>query len=247
MTGCVHLVGAGPGDADLLTVRAARLLAGADVIVHDRLVGADVLACCNRDAELVDVSKRPGDDSVSQEEINELLIEHASAGREVVRLKGGDPFVYGRGAEEALALVAAGVAVELVPGVSSALAGPAAAGISVTHRELARSVTIVTGHARGLDDHDWAALAAADTLVVLMGAATVGEISRRLIHAGLSRNTPAAAVQEATLEGQRDLRSTLAELPGAVVDAGLRAPVVLVIGAVAALDLRSAHALEALA
>jgi uroporphyrin-III C-methyltransferase len=246
VSGRVHLVGAGPGAADLLTLRAARLLATADVVVHDRLVGPEVLARCRDGAELVDVSKRPGGASVSQVEINELLIARARAGLDVVRLKGGDPFVFGRGGEEALALASAGVPFECVPGVSSALAAPAAAGIPVTQRRLARSLTIVTGHACALDEHDWHVLAAADTLVVLMGAATVGELGRRLIAAGRPGDTPAAAVQ-ATLAEQRDVRSTLAELADAVDGAGLCAPLVLVIGAVAAFDLRRALALEALA
>jgi uroporphyrin-III C-methyltransferase len=246
VTGCVHLVGAGPGDPELLTVRAARLLGAADVVVHDRLVGPGVLELCRPGAELIDVSKRPGVDAPAQDEINELLIARARAGRDVVRLKGGDPLVFARGAEEAGALAAAGVPFDVVPGISSALAAPAAAGIAVTHRDIARSLVIVTGHARALDDQDWPALAAADTLVVLMGAATASELCARLIAGGRPPDTPAAAVQDATLPSQRDVRSTLADLPEAVAEAGLLAPLVLVIGAVAALDLRHAL-LEALA
>jgi uroporphyrin-III C-methyltransferase len=245
VSGRVYLVGAGPGAADLLTLRAARLLEAAEVVVHDRLVGPDVLALCRPDAELVDVSKRPGGESVAQEEINRLLVERARAGFEVVRLKGGDPFVFGRGGEEAQALEAAGVSFDVVPGVSSALAAPAAAGLSLTHRELARSITIVTGHAQALEEHDWDALASTDTLVVLMGAATIAEIARCLIAAGRAADTPAVAVQEATLPSQRDLAAPLGELAEAVAEAGLRAPLVLVVGAVAALDLRRALALEA--
>ncbi|RDI73594.1 uroporphyrinogen-III C-methyltransferase [Gaiella occulta] len=244
MSGRIHLVGAGPGDADLLTVRAARLIAAADVIVHDRLVGPDVLAGCRPGTELVDVSKRPGKASVAQEEINRILISRARSGLDVVRLKGGDPFVFGRGGEEAIALAAAGIEFELVPGISSALAGPAAAGIPVTHREAARSFAVMTAHAAGLDGHDWSALAAVDTLVVLMGAATAGLVTRRLLQAGRAADTPAAAVQEATLAGQREVRSTLAALPDAIAADGLRAPLVLVIGAVAALDVRCAVASE---
>lgn len=244
MSGRVHLVGAGPGDPDLVTVRAARLIATADVIVHDRLIGPDVLAGCRPDAELLDVSKRPGEASVAQEEINRVLISRARSGANVVRLKGGDPFVFGRGGEEAIALAAAGIEFELVPGISSALAGPAAAGIPVTHREAARSFTVVTAHATGLDGHDWDALAAVDTLVVLMGAATVTDVVQRLLQAGLAAETPAAAVQEATLPGQREARSTLAALPDAIVEEGLRAPLVLVVGAVAALDVRCTTASE---
>ncbi len=245
MSGRVHLVGAGPGAADLLTLRAARLLAAADVVVHDRLVGPDVLALCRPDVELVDVSKRPGAESVAQEDINHVLVEHARAGREVVRLKGGDPFVFGRGGEEARALQAAGIPFDTVPGLSSALAAPAAAGVSLTYRELARSVTIITGHSQALEEHDWDALAATDTLVVLMGAATAGEIARRLIAAGRAADTPAMVVQEATLPGQQELAAPLGELAETVAEAGLRAPLVIVVGAVAAVDLRRGLALEA--
>lgn len=239
MSGRVYLVGAGPGSLDLLTVRAARLVASANVVVHDRLIGADVLKSCRSDAELIDVSKRPGDPSELQDSINALLIAKAHANLDVVRLKGGDPFVFGRGGEEAIALTTAGVAFEIVPGVSSALAAPAAAGIPVTHRELARSLTIITGHAGALDRHNWEALAQSDTMVILMGAATLAEIAQRLLGAGLAPTTPAAAIQEATLPEQREVRSSLAELAGAVDDASLRAPLVVVIGAVAAFDVRS--------
>jgi uroporphyrin-III C-methyltransferase len=239
VSGKVYLVGAGPGDADLLTVRAARLLAEADVVVHDRLIGPGTLEGCRPDAELIDVSKRPGDGASLQTTINGLLVDRALAGFEVVRLKGGDPFVFGRGGEEAIALADAGVPYEIVPGVSSALAAPAAAGIPATHRDLARSLTVVTGHRAALDDHDWRALAASDTLVVLMGAATVGEIAARLLEAGASTATPVAVIQKATLPDQRDLRTTLGELSQAMSAAGLEAPLVLVVGAVAALDVRS--------
>ena len=245
MSGRVHLVGAGPGDPELLTVRAARLIATADVIVHDRLVGQNVLAGRRPDATLIDVSKRPGGQSVTQAEINRVLIAQARSGLEVVRLKGGDPFVFGRGGEEAAALAAAGIEFELVPGISSALAGPAAAGIPVTHRDLARSFTVVTAHATGLDDHDWDALAAVDTLVVLMGAATAADVVQRLLRAGRPVETPAAAVQEATLPGQQEVRSPLGALAEAIAAEGLRAPLVLVVGAVAALDMRSVTAREA--
>jgi uroporphyrin-III C-methyltransferase len=159
--GFVSLVGAGPGDPELITLRGLRRLQAADAIVHDRLVGAELLAFGRPGAERYDVGKVPGGYGYRQEEINTLLIQLARQGKQVVRLKGGDPFLFGRGGEEALALVAAGVSFEVVPGVSSALAGPAAAGIPVTHRGLAGSVTIATGHARGggVVDHNWAALA----------------------------------------------------------------------------------------
>lgn len=239
MSGTVYIVGAGPGSPDLLTVRAAQLIATVDVVVHDRLVSPDVLDACSAEAELIDVSKRPGEEAGIQEMINAILIAKAKAGLDVVRLKGGDPFVFGRGGEEAAALAAAEIPFEVVPGISSALAAPASAGIPATHREIARSLTIVTGNAAALDTHDWHALTASDTLIVLMGAATVAEIARRLLAAGLASTTPAAAIQDATLPGERELRATLAELAQAVGDAGLRAPLVLVIGAVAAMDVRS--------
>jgi uroporphyrin-III C-methyltransferase len=242
--GTVFLTGAGPGSAELLTVRAAQVISTADVIVHDRLIGPDVLDGCRPVAVLIDVSKRPGGRSAAQESINDLLIARAQDGLDVVRLKGGDPFVFGRGGEEANALGAAGVPFEIIPGVSSALAAPAAAGIPATHRELARSVTIITGHAAALETHDWTALAASDTLVVLMGAAAMPEISRRLLAAGRAPETPACVIQEATLPGQQELRATLADLPQAVEDAGLHAPLVLVVGAVAALDVRSVVAVR---
>lgn len=245
MSGRVHLVGAGPGAADLLTLRAANLLAAADVVLHDRLVGPDVLAFCRADAEFVDVSKRPGAESATQEEINRLLVERARAGQEVVRLKGGDPFIFGRGGEEARALQAAGIPFDIVPGLSSALAAPAAAGVSLTHRELARSVTIITGHSQALEEHNWDALAATDTLVVLMGAATVDEIAQRLIAAGRSADAPAVVVQEATLPGQQEVAAPLGKLADVVAAAGLRAPLVIVVGAVAAVDLHRPLALEA--
>lgn len=237
MTGRVYLVGAGPGDPDLLTVRAARILATADVIVHDRLVGPGVLDLCRDDAEYVDVSKRPRQPSIEQEEINTILIGAAGSGAEVARLKGGDPFVFGRGGEEAIALSAAGIPFEIVPGVSSALAGPALAGIPVTHRGVSRSFVVVTAHAQTLDHHDWGALAQIDTLVVLMGAATAHEVARRLIAAGRSSATRAAAIQDASLPGQRVVRSTLGALPQVIAADGMRAPLVLVIGSVVDLEI----------
>ena len=239
MSGTVYLVGAGPGSLDLLTVRAARLIAAADVVVHDRLVGSEILGACRPTVELIDVSKRPGEPSAVQNEINAVLIARARADLDVVRLKGGDPFVFGRGGEEAAALAKAGIPFEVVPGISSAFAAPGAAGIPVTHRETARSVTVITGHAEALDSYDWSALGTSDTLVVLMGAATVAEIERRLLGAGLSPTTPAAVIQDATFAGQREVRVTLAGLAEGVVKAGLHAPLVIVIGAVAKLDVRS--------
>lgn len=234
----VHLVGAGPGDPDLLTVRAARLLAAAEVVVHDRLTPPALLALARDDAVHIDVGKAAGASPVPQERINELLVEQGRSGRCVVRLKGGDPYVFGRGGEEAAALRAAGVAFEVVPGLSSATAGPAAAGIPVTMRNLAHSFTVVTGHEdpRAGASVDWEALArTGSTLVILMGVGRIGTIAGRLTAAGLAPTTPVAAVRWATTGDQHVLRTTLGE----VADEALAAPSVIVVGAVAGLDLRS--------
>jgi uroporphyrinogen III methyltransferase/synthase len=231
----VYLVGAGPGDPGLITVRGAEALGRADLVVHDRLAERSLLDLAPAGAERIDVGKRPGD-PVRQEEINDLLIEYARAGRCVVRLKGGDPFVFGRGGEEAEALAAAGVDFEVVPGVTAAVAVPAYAGVPVTHRGLSTSFTVVTGHSRqALDaDVDWDALAkVGGTIVVLMGAAHRDEIARRLIAGGRSPTTPVAAVSWGTRPGQRSVRTTLGGLPAAE----LEPPVTMVIGPVAQLDL----------
>ena len=187
----VHLVGAGPGDPDLLTVRAARLLAAADVVVHDALVGDGVLALVNPTAELIDVGKRPGPRRPPGADLT-LLVTLAESGRTVVRLKGGDPFVFGRGGEEAQALLDAGVPFEVVPGVTSAVAAPAAAGVPVTHRGVSAAVTIVTGHRRrGEPDVDWRSLAGVGgTIVVLMGVTQRGHIAAELIAGGLPATRP---------------------------------------------------------
>lgn len=232
----VHLVGAGPGDPGLLTVRARELLGSAEVVVHDRLISPAILRLATR-AERIDVGKTPGRKSIQQERINRLLIELGRAGREVVRLKGGDPFIFGRGAEEAVALRAAGVAYTLVPGVTSALAAPAAVGIPVTHRHVARSVAIVTGR----EDPDgpvgvnWEGLAGAvDTIVVLMGAARIGAIAERLVAGGLDPATPLAAITRAGWPDEAEARVTLAEAAELV----LPVATTLVIGAVAGTDVR---------
>jgi uroporphyrin-III C-methyltransferase len=233
----VHLVGAGPGHPDLLTVRAARLLAAADVVVHDRLVDPRVLALANPRAELVDVGKAPGRPSPSQAEINDLLVALAHRGT-VVRLKGGDPFVFGRGGEEALALAAAGIDVEIVPGVPSATAVPAAAGVPVTHRGLAGSFTVVTGTREpGAPDTDWESLArVGGTIVVLMGVARREDIATRLLAGGLAPDTPVTAIEWGTHWQQRTVRTRLDQL--ATTD--LANPATIVIGAVAGLDLLGA-------
>ena len=230
----VHLVGAGPGDPELLTVRAARLIAGADVIVHDALVDASVLGLARPGAELIDVGKRPGR-STPQELINTLLVHLGHEGREVVRLKGGDPFVFGRGGEEALALRDAGVDFDVVPGVTSAVGAPAAAGIPVTHRGVSVGFTVVTGHRESGGAHsvNWEAIAqTGGTVIVLMGVAEREVIAARLMAGGLAAETPVAAVRNGTRPDQEIARTTLGELATCAVES----PATLVIGAVAAMD-----------
>lgn len=217
----VHLVGAGPGDPDLLTVKALRLIQSADVIVYDRLADEAIVALSPSHAERIDVGKAPGR-STPQELISALLVHLGSEGREVVRLKGGDPFVFGRGGEEALALAEAGVAFTVVPGISSSIAAPAAAGIPVTHRTIARTVTTVTGTCGdGADAPEWPALApliqAGGTLVVLMGVANRARYVHILLSAGVRSDLPVAVIERATRSDQRVIRTTLAELPFADV------------------------------
>jgi uroporphyrin-III C-methyltransferase len=231
----VHLVGAGPGDPDLLTMRAVSLLACADVIVHDRLVDGRVLASAAPWAELVDVGKSPGSRRNSQDEINAVLVDRGRRFETVVRLKGGDPFVFGRGGEEAEHLRAHGIPVAVVPGISSSIAGPAAAGIPVTMRGVSSGVTIVTAHQDPAADHllDWSALArAGTTLVVLMGAARARSIATRLLAGGMRADTPVAVVTSATCDDQCIDRLALGELGREPV----RNPSVIVIGEVAARD-----------
>jgi len=231
----VYLVGAGPGDPGLLTVRGSDVLRRAEVVIHDRLADPVLLDLAPEAAERIDVGKNPGG-PVDQEAINDLLVTHGHAGRLVVRLKGGDPFVFGRGGEEALALAAAGVRFEVVPGVTSAVAVPAYAGVPVTHRGLSTSFTVVTGHSRASVDRDtnWEALAqAGGTIVVLMGVAHRGEIATRLMAGGLGPATPVAAVHWGSRPEQLSIRTTLAALG----EIPLAPPATLVIGPVAGLDL----------
>ena len=235
----VYLVGTGPGDPDLLTLRAARLLAEADIVVHDRLIDPRVLDLISPWAEVVDVGKRPGGPADAQDRIHQVLVEAARRHATVVRLKGGDPFVFGRGGEEAEALRSEGVGVEVVPGITSAIAGPAAAGIPVTMRGHASGFTVITGHqdptnARSID---WEAAARlGTTLIVLMGASRAGLIAERLLLGGLDADTPVAVVESATMPDQQVVRTVLADLPGTPV----HAPAILVIGSVAGLDVTDA-------
>jgi len=234
--GSVALVGAGPGDPELLTLKAARLLAEAEVVVHDRLVPAAILDCADPRAERVYVGKAPGAHARTQDGINALLAELALAGRRVVRLKGGDPFVFGRGGEEQAYLEARGIEVTVVPGITAATGCAAAAGVPLTHRDHAQAVTFVTGHGRaGGTAPDWAALARGNhTIVVYMGLATAGETAERLMAAGLAGTTPVAIVEKGTTPEQRVVATTLAEMAGTIRAEGIAAPALLVIGELAA-------------
>ncbi len=235
----VALVGAGPGDPGLITVKGAEALRRADVVLYDALANPRLLDLAPAHAELLLVGKRHGKTSVAQEEVERLIVEHARAGKFVVRLKGGDPVLFGRGGEEAEACVAAGVSFEIIPGVTSALAVPAYAGVPVTHRKHASSVTILTGRpgvARAGLAYNWEALACSgDTLVFVMAVLSLPEIADKLIAAGMDGATPAVAVRWGTTPRQRTLRATLATLPEVARTARLRPPAVLVVGEVAAL------------
>jgi uroporphyrin-III C-methyltransferase len=234
--GTVSIVGAGPGDPELITVRGLNRLRAAEVVVYDRLVDPRLLAEAPPDAELIYAGKEAGRATLPQRTIEHTLIAHALQGRRVVRLKGGDPFVFGRGGEELAALVAAGILVEVVPGVTSAVAVPGAANIPVTHRGLSSAVTIVTGHedpAKGCAEVDWAWLAASrSTLVILMGLQHLPAIRDRLIAGGLSPETPAAAIASGTLPNEQVVVASLNDVPRAVQVARLAAPALVVVGEV---------------
>ena len=232
--GRVFLVGAGPGDPELITVRGLRLIRSADVLVYDRLVHADLIDEAPAKTEKVYVGKAPGRASTSQDQINTILIEAAKNNTVVVRLKGGDPLVFGRGSEEAEALGRAGISFEIVPGLSSAYAVPAYAGIPMTHRNMSRSFTVVTGHtALGGDEIDWQAIQGAETLVILMGMKRIREITRRLIEAGRSEQTPAAVISEGCTDRQQTVLATLSTI--AERASHLPAPAIIVVGEVAGL------------
>ena len=231
----VYLVGAGPGDPGLLTVRGAELLGRADVVVHDRLSAAGLLDLAPGTAERIDVGKTPNGPSVPQERINELLVEHGLAGREVVRLKGGDPFVFGRGGEEAEACRAAGVPVEIVPGISAAMGAAAAAQIPLTHRESASIVSFVAGQCKGLTEQDWAGLAGKGrTLVIYMGVKTAPQIAEKLMADGLAPEVPLAIIENAARANMRVLRGPLAALPELAERERVSSPALIIIGEVTA-------------
>jgi len=233
--GTVYLVGAGPGAADLLTLRAARLLGAAELVVHDGLVDPEVLALARPGARLVSVAKSRARHTLPQDAINALLVREALAGRDVVRLKGGDPLVFGRGGEEAEACRAAGVPVEIVPGVTSALGAAAAAQIALTHRDAASIVSFVAGQCKGLTEQNWAGLAGKGrTLVIYMGVKTAPRIAEKLMADGLTPDVPIAVVENAARPAMRVLRGPLAGLAQLVERERVKSPALIIIGDVAA-------------
>jgi uroporphyrinogen III methyltransferase / synthase len=235
----IYLVGSGPGDPGLFTLKGVRCMQEADVIVYDRLAPRALLAYAKPEAEKIYVGKKPGNPTMSQDEINDLLVEKGRAGMTIARLKGGDPYIFGRGGEEALALKRAELPFEVVPGVTSGVAAPAYAGIPVTHRNVATSVAFVTGHedpTKGNQDVDWEKLAnGADTLVLYMGVGRLEEISKELIAAGRNPDTPVACVRWGTLPEQRTITGTLQDIADRVTEAGLKPPAIIVVGDVVAL------------
>ena len=231
-SGRVILVGSGPGDPGLITVRGRQALAEADVVVTDRLGATELLVTVPYDVEVINVGKSPDNHPVPQVEINRILVEHARAGRTVVRLKGGDPFVFGRGGEEAHACIVAGIDVEVVPGVTSALSVPARAGIPVTQRGVATSLLVTSGHA-GADRAAVAAMAAGATVVVLMGVSALPAIAQAGLAGGANPETPVAIIENGTMQGERITRGTLADIAVNAAETGVKPPAVIVIGDVA--------------
>lgn len=235
---CVYLVGAGPGDPDLMTVKAQRLLMSADVVVYDRLVSPEILDLVPPGKARIFVGKAPNNHHMPQDDINDLLVSLAKSNHSVVRLKGGDPFIFGRGSEEALYLNLHGVPFEVVPGVTAASAASSALGIPLTHRSLATGVQFVTGHCQSDDDLDlnWEGMADPNTTIVFyMGLANLSRIADRLIAAGLAADTPAAAVLKVTADGQRQCVATLERLPALVAALEYKTPVMIIIGQVVGL------------
>ncbi|MBX7460750.1 uroporphyrinogen-III C-methyltransferase [Qipengyuania huizhouensis] len=235
--GTIYLVGAGPGDPDLLTLRAARLIEAAGVIVHDGLVDSSILRLAHPQAKLISVAKQRSKHTLPQDEINRLLIAIARNGQDVVRLKGGDPFIFGRGGEEAEAAHAAGVSVEVVPGISAANGAAAAAQISLTHRDAASIVSYVAGQCKGPAEQNWAGLAGKGrTLVIYMGVKTAPQIAEKLMADGLSPSMPVAVIENGARPTMRVLRSSLAGLPDLVEHENVVSPALIVIGEVTARD-----------
>lgn len=242
LPGFVSLVGAGPGDPELLTVKAAQRIAGADLVLYDHLVDPAILALIPADAERICVGKAAGQHSYEQQAIIELMLGLALGGRALVRLKGGDPYIFGRGGEEAQALAAAGVPFEVIPGISAAQAAGALAGIPLTHRDHAQTLVLATGHLRadgisGEPELDWQLLARPhQTVVIYMGLGALPVISRELIAHGRAPETPAALIERAARPGMRNVVGTLAELPALAAQHGVRSPALIVVGEVVALQ-----------
>jgi len=230
LPGKLYLIGAGPGDADLLTVKAARVLGECDVVLYDRLTTPEVLALARSDAELIYVGKHDGEQEREQARIFELILEHALAGRKVARLKGGDPLVFGRGAEEWEVAVAHGIKVELIPGISAAIAVPGLAGIPLTFREVSRSFAVVTGHWKSGTNMDWAPYAKIDTLVILMGTKQRVSIAESLIAMGRRASEPVAFIEQGSLPDERVVETDLVSVAEGKVEVG--GPAVMVVGEV---------------
>jgi uroporphyrin-III C-methyltransferase len=231
--GRVFLVGAGPGDPDLLTVKAVRLLAKADVVVHDGLVDDAIMALANPSARFISVAKQRSRHSVPQDGINAILVAEANAGHLVIRLKSGDPFIFGRGGEEVEACRAAGVDVEVVPGISAAIGGGASVMLPLTHRDASSAVTFVAGQCKGLTDQNWAGLAGKGrTLVIYMGVATASDITEKLIADGVSPDTPVAVIERATRPNERALRTLLTDLGDMIDREGVQSPAIIIVGEV---------------
>jgi uroporphyrin-III C-methyltransferase len=227
----VYLVGAGPGDPELLTVKALRLIGSADVIVHDGLVDPEIMALANPVARFISVAKKRSLHSVPQEGINTILVREAQAGHLVIRLKCGDPFIFGRGGEEAEACRAAGVEVEIVPGISAAMGGAAEALLPLTHRDASSAVSFVAGQCKGLTDQNWAGLAGKErTLVIYMGVATAADITEKLIADGVSPDMPVAVLERATRSGARAIRTLLTDLGDMIAREGVQSPAIIVVG-----------------
>lgn len=242
MSGKVFLVGAGPGDPELLTLKAVRVLGSADVVLVDDLVGKAILVHVREDARVVRVGKRGGCKSTPQAFIERLLVAEAKAGRKVVRLKGGDPYIFGRGGEEATALAAAGIECEVVNGITSGLAAASSAGVPLTQRGVAQGVVFVTAHAAAAHDPDWAALARSRmTLVIYMGVARCGAVQDALIAGGLACSTPVMVVENASLPRERQLRTRLDRLVEDIAGHGIESPAIMVIGEVAREQLQAAR------
>ena len=229
----VYLVGAGPGDPELLTLKAARLIAAADVIVHDGLVDDAIMDMVNPAARSISVAKQRSKHSVPQEGINDILVREAQAGHLVVRLKGGDPFIFGRGGEEAEACRDAGIAVEVVPGISAAMGGAAEAMLPLTHRDASSAVSFVAGQCKGLTDQNWAGLAGKGrTLVIYMGVATAADITEKLIADGVSPDMPVAVLERVTRKGSRAIRTLLTDLGDMIAREGVASPAIIIVGEV---------------